>query len=143
MTFRPIARGGPRILDGMSATPSDSIRLNTYRMRSGGRQLLIIWLGDEVAQAIRLHERRHMVSVLTDGFGSDLKVAIDNTDGGEFCAAKKLRAYSVHLDAGATKSLLGDHYVAADIIGPDDLVIDGKMVSFAMPPLVKRGSPAT
>lgn len=139
MTFTPINRGKTPSPAGFSATPSDSVRLASYRPSQFGKQLLIIWLGCEVASAIGLSDRRETVSVLTDDSSARRRVAIKPDLHGEFYAAKKLRAYSVHLDATASALLMGDGFFFSNIIGPEGLQFDRQMVAFTLPELRKRG----
>lgn len=133
MTFTPINRGKAAPAAGFSATPPDSVRLATYRPSKVSKRLLIIWLGDEVATAIGLRDRREMVEILSDNSGETLRVAIRRSADGEFFASKKLRAYSVHLDAAASALLVDDELIGRGIIGPDQLRIEGDMVAFDLP----------
>ena len=133
MTFTPINRGKAAPAAGFSATPPDSVRLASYRPSKQSKRLLIIWLGTEVASAIGLRDRREMVEILSDDSGGTMRVAIRRSADGEFFASKKLRAYSVHLDAAASALLVGDELIGRGIVGPDRLQIEGDMVVFAMP----------
>ncbi len=133
MTFTPIVRGRAAPAAGFSATPPDSIRLSSYRPAKNSKWLLVIWLGTEVASAMGLEDRREMVEILSDNSGGNLRVAIRRSADGEFFASKKLRAYSVHLDAAATASLNGDGLIGHGVIGPDRLQVERETVIFVMP----------
>jgi hypothetical protein len=132
MTLTPINRGMRAALNGSSATAPDSIRFSPYPIRPNGPRLLVIWLGEHVAAKLGLTERRETVKIFLDESGPRYRLAIKRDPLGQFFAARKLRAYSVHLDAAASEAVLkrSDHRLYS--IDPSAIRHSPNMVDFPL-----------
>ena len=143
MTFTPIRRPTPLQPEPFATTPGGSIRLASHLTRSGGSSpLLIFWLSLEVAEAIGLVEKREAVSLLVDNSCAILRVAIQRNPHGDFRAARRSNAYSVHTDTITAGRLLGEDGYVWDIVGHEHLSFSPNMVVFPLPvrPITRRGA---
>lgn len=133
MSFVAIERTHTQPAANKGGTPVDGLRLASHRMRKNGPELLIIWVGEQLAASIGLVERRESVSLYLDQSGRAPRLAFRCDPSGQFIAARRLRGFSIHADARTSRKIMGISRYLWTVIPRENLAVEDGQVSFDIP----------